>query len=185
MKKNKTITKLICLALSLLLGFPYLIVSANSPQNANVVSDIEYFDDFYYYVGLDYASYYVSQFGGWDEGIDLNPTDFVAQTHGVGFCYHNWYKIIELEAFFYEPDLLTYQSTYVSDIIDFSENTYSPNTGDVYVYGEEYVNEEYGLTDFTTDHFVRFYIYDAVSNTYTYYNNVTEHIYFDTTGFYR
>lgn len=185
MKRGRLFARLICLAMSLTICFPSVFISALTPDNPNLVNYQEYFYELTSYVENDYASVYVSQNGGWDEGIDLNPTDFVATTYGEGFRYHNWYKELQLEAFFYEPDMITYYHAFITDEIPSSDSQYFQYTSSVVVYGADYVNEEYGLCDYTTDHYVYLYAPDDQHNGQMRPFTITYHIYVDTTGYYR
>jgi len=181
MKKSKIAA--ICILLSFMMCFPSLTASAFIDDYYGAVNTVYYFGSNGGNTDGDYAVAYVTQYGGWVDGIDLNPTNFQAITYGIGFAYFNWFKYLNVEGFFYEPDMTQSGHGSVEDYISYSSNLNNRYTKSVVLYGADYVNEEYGLDTFTTKHWVYLYAPDPNHNGVMTVFEIAQNIYINTTGF--
>ncbi|MBO7359782.1 MAG: hypothetical protein J6V48_01515 [Clostridia bacterium] len=118
---------------------------------ASMICATDYYDSYgtaYYfaqsnpYYTSDYALVTCDEFGG---GFEY--TDFVASTNGCGTNTYNWTKVVCVKVYFYDNDDA---QTIGRDRL--SIPYYDNNNESAIVYGESYVNYEYGLDVFTSFH---------------------------------
>ncbi len=142
-----------------------------------------YFGNNDFYLSADYAETYVSEYGEYNEGFPI-PTDFEAITYGetLGLIYGSC-KIVYVKVCFYEPDQIT--NSYGTDTVAIPGNIPDdPDSDSAIVYGADYVNEEYGLATFSSEHWTECaYINDFSGEYEIWLTSQTIHI--DTTGFMR